>query len=145
MTVHGQTSVPPPRQSCSGIFFSPHRSTDRIQCGLGLVKIKVSMQAEQLFCATAGREAARGTGPFSSPEHHMSAPAWNTLISPAPASKLATAMLALMCTCQEGEETTRRSDKRASACNRAAVIQRGPHTHTHLYLHTHTLSLFKTF
>lgn len=38
-----------------------------------------------------------------------------------------------MCTCQEGE-TTSSSDKRASACNRAAVMQ----------THTHTYSLFKT-
>lgn len=69
----------------------------------------------------AGRPP-RGIGPFSSAEHHMSAPVRNALISTAPANKFATSTLVFMCTCQEREETRRHSDKRASVCDRVAVM-----------------------
>lgn len=79
----------------------------------------------------AGRPP-RGIGPFSSAEHHMSAPVRNTLVSTAPANTFATSTLAFMCTCQEREETTRHSGKRASVCDRAAVMQRDTLPYAHI-------------
>lgn len=91
--------------------------------GLGLIKIRVSMKADQLFCENAGREAAERHWPIflcRASYVRTRSSAWPLQTSsPCP------------CWC----ETTRCSDKWSSMCDRVVVMQRDtPHTHILVHL-----------